>query len=389
MKTKQKILFVLLLIIAAAGWFFLPDEVESAVEESPIISEEIPIDNNVKTFADVPAESSELPAAAKTKTKASGNYAIGFYNVENLFDTIPGSNNDADFLPDGEYRWNSEKYVCKLSNIARVLNELGTDRVKGGCAVIGLAEVENRTVVEDLVNQEALRKHHLKILHYESPDPRGIDCAMLYDPKQFVLEDSMYVRNMANGRVVNTRGFLVGIGTLAGDRMAVIVNHWPSRGKESEAREHAAAQVYKLKEDLLRKYGNDLKIVIMGDLNDDPDNLSVTRELKCVNEPEQTRGNAHELYNPWFNTLNRETTGTLTYKGKWNLFDQIIISGNLLKDNDGSQLSYTGNQIFYRDWLIQQSGRYKGSPLRTFSGNEWLKGYSDHLPTCIYLTKKR
>lgn len=373
MKTKQIICAVIILTLFLLG-------------SSLFQAKETPAET---TFMDVPAESSELPAAAKTKTKASGNYAIGFYNVENLFDTIPGSNNDADFLPDGEYRWNSEKYVCKLSNIARVLNELGTDRVKGGCAVIGLAEVENRTVVEDLVNQEALRKRHLKILHYESPDPRGIDCAMLYDPKQFVLEDSMYVKNMANGRVVNTRGFLVGIGTLAGDRMAVIVNHWPSRGKESEAREQAAAQVYKLKEDLLRKYGNDLKIVIMGDLNDDPDNRSVTRELKCVSEPEQTKGNAHELYNPWYNTLNRETTGTLTYKGKWNLFDQIIISGNLLKDNDGSQLSYTGNQIFYRDWLIQQSGRYKGAPLRTFSGKEWLKGYSDHLPTCIYLTKKR
>ena len=394
MKTKH-ILFIAALLLVA---IILPANADKKNKS----------DKADKTASGKTVQSSEKKIAA---------YAIGFYNLENLFDTIHAKGvNDYDFLPDGMYKWNTLKYTSKLRNMAKVLNELGTDKVKAGCAVIGISEVENRGVVQDLVNQDALKKRGYRILHVDSPDRRGVDCAMLYNPRFFQLEDSLYVyyiypqpeKGVPEGSVgftqsdngdINclplygdtthiTRGFLVGIGHMAGEQMAVIVNHWPSRGAESEARERAAAQVYKLKEALLRKYP-DIKIVIMGDLNDDPNNKSVVRELKCVTEQDQAMNDSHKLYNPWYNMLYKVGQGTLTYQGKWNLFDQIIISGNLVNGNDYSTLTYKNNEVFIRDYLLEQDGRYKGSPKRTTAGGTWLNGYSDHLPTCIYLVKER
>ncbi|MBQ0057780.1 MAG: endonuclease/exonuclease/phosphatase family protein [Bacteroidales bacterium] len=366
-----------------------------------------------------------MPAEAGKKNKAPQQnaekkiaaYAIGFYNLENLFDTIHAQGkNDYDFLPDGSYKWNGFKYQNKLHNMSRVLSELGTDKVKTGCSVIGVSEVENRAVLDDLVKQPSLVQRGYKILHVESPDRRGVDCGLLYNPRFFTLEDSLYVlyiypdpsNGVPEGSVGFkqdenndihptplygdtthiTRGFLVGIGTLAGERLAVIVNHWPSRGAESIARERAAAQVFKLKEALLRKYPG-IKIVIMGDLNDDPNNKSVMKELKCLTEPNQAKWDEHKLYNPWYNMLYKVGQGTLMYNGKWNLFDQIIVSGNLMNGTDYKTLTFRSNEVFMRDYLFQQDGKYKGSPLRTTAGGTWLNGYSDHLPTCIYLVKER
>lgn len=348
-----------------------------------------------------------------TAEKRVAAYAIGFYNLENLFDTIHAKGkNDYDFLPDGSYKWNTLKYTSKLKNMSRVLSEIGTDKVKAGAAVIGISEVENRTVIEDLLKQESLNKRGYRILHVDSPDRRGVDCAMLYNPRFFTLEDSLYVfyiypdattgdlplgftQNENNDIIPTplygdtthiTRGFLVGIGTMAGEKMAIIVNHWPSRGAESEARERAAAQVYQLKEALIKKYPG-IKIVIEGDLNDDPNNKSVVKELKCITEEKDIKNGIHDLYNPWYNMLYKKGQGTLMYNGKWNLFDQIIISGNFINGNDYSTLTFRTNEVFMRDYLFQQDGRYKGNPLRTTAGGSWLNGYSDHLPTCIYLVK--
>jgi len=351
--------------------------------------------------------------AAKSDKKIAA-YAIGFYNLENLFDTIHvEGKNDYDFLPDGSYKWNTLKYTSKLKNMSRVLSEIGTDKVKAGAAIIGVSEVENRTVVEDLLKQESLKNRGFRILHVESPDRRGVDCAMLYNPRFFTLEDSLYIYYIYPDETTGdlplgftqdenndihptplygdtthiTRGFLVGIGTMAGEKLAVIVNHWPSRGAESEARERAAAQVYQLKEALIRKYPG-IKIVIEGDLNDDPNNKSVVRELKCVTEEKDVKKGIHDLYNPWYNMLYKKGQGTLMYNGKWNLFDQIIISGNFINGTDYSTLTFRANEVFMRDYLFQQDGKYKGNPLRTTAGGTWLNGYSDHLPTCIYLVKE-
>ncbi|MBP5680816.1 MAG: endonuclease/exonuclease/phosphatase family protein [Bacteroidales bacterium] len=388
------------------------------------------------------------PAWADKKQKSNNAqpkiaaYAVGFYNLENLFDTIHAQGkNDYDFLPDGSYKWNTVKYENKLKNMSRVLSEMATDKVKAGCAVIGISEIENRQVVLDVLKQESLKNRGYKVLHFESPDRRGVDCGLLYNPRFFTLEDSLYVLYIYPDASTGerplgftqdpktndikplplygdtthiTRGFLVGIGTMAGEKMAVIVNHWPSRGAQSIARERAGYQVYALKEALIKKYPG-IKIIIEGDLNDDPNNKSVVDELKAVSEVSDVK-DAHSLYNPWYNMLYKVGQGTLLYKGKWNLFDQIILSGNFIvgnpqpdastsasepaqgkkakkgnKDNAAksyNQLTYRSHEVFLRDYLIQQDGRYKGSPLRTTAGGTWLNGYSDHLPTIVYLVKE-
>lgn len=182
-----------------------------------------------------------------------------------------------------------------------------------------------------------------------------------------------------------TRGFLVMQGKMDGEKMTFIVCHWPSRGAGSEARERAGFQVRQLQLALMKK-DPDSKVVIMGDLNDDPNNKSVMKELGCKTETKQVK-EPTDLYNPWYNTLYKVGQGTLYYNGKWNLFDQIIVSGNLI-GSDRSTLKFFRHEIFMRDYLFQQEGRYKGSPLRTHAGGVWLNGYSDHLPTQIYLAKE-
>jgi len=351
-------------------------------------------------------------SAAQEKQIAA--YAVGFYNLENLFDTIHAEGKkDFDFLPDGSYKWNTLKYESKLKNMSMVLSEMGTNKIKAGLAVCGVSEVENRFVLEELLKQESLRNRGWRVMHFPSPDRRGVGCGLFYNPRFFTLEDSLYVYcifpNDSTGQhpvgftqgddnIIKptplygdttriTRGFLVGIGRLAGERMAIIVNHWPSRFSPSETREEAGRQVYALKEALLRQYPG-IKIVIEGDLNDDPNNKSVTEGLKAVSETSDVR-DEHSLYNPWYNMLYKTGQGTLMYQGKWNLFDQIIISGNLINGNDYSTLSFRTNEVFLRDYLIQQEGKYKGSPLRTTAGGSWLNGFSDHLPTVIYLVKEK
>lgn len=182
--------------------------------------------------------------------------------------------------------------------------------------------------------------------------------------------------------VHKTRGFLIVNGKLAGDNVCVIVNHWPSRGADSPARVRAAEQVKALKDSLLAGNKN-LKLIVMGDMNDDPMDESMAVTLgakKFANEVKEG-----EFFNPWWSTLEDKGVGTLLYRGKWNLFDQIVVSSSLLTATKG--LKYDHNEVFLRDFLIQQDGKYKGSPLRTHGGKTWLNGYSDHLPTIIYLKK--
>lgn len=309
-------------------------------------------------------------------------YSIAFYNLENLFDTIHDSGkNDYDFLPDGSYKWTGQRYQAKLKNMSRVLGDLSRDKVSDGPAVIGVAEVENDRVLRDLVSQPSISKY--KYVHYEGPDKRGIDCALLYDPAQFsVLHSKLVLSTPYQGDTTHlTRGFLIVDGLLGGDHICFIVNHWPSRGAESPVRVHAAEQVKALKDSLMHEYRK-LKLVVMGDLNDDPMDASL-KALGARKLPKQMK--KKDLYDPWWVTLEDKGVGTLLYRGKWNLFDQILISKPLLKAKKG--LAYDNNEVFIREYLIQQEGNYKGSPFRTFGGRTWFNGYSDHLPTIIYLKK--
>jgi len=312
-------------------------------------------------------------------------YSAAFYNLENLFDyTHDQGKDDYEFLPDGKNGWDSIKYVSKLHNMAQVISQLARDKQPEGPAFIGVAEVENRKVLEALVKQPALASTGYQFVHYEGPDKRGIDCGLIYNPALFQVTASkldLYVN--PNDTVHKTRGFLIVSGILADEKVTVIVNHWPSRGADSPARILAGQQVRVIKDSLLTADPAS-KVIIMGDMNDDPMDESMSQALGAKREIKDVEQGG--LYNPWWNTL-AKGMGTLTYRGKWNLFDQIVVSSNLLGD-DRSTLKFCQNEIFYRDFMIEQEGKYKGSPKRTFGGGTWLNGYSDHLPTIIYLIKE-
>ena len=321
-------------------------------------------------------------------------YAIGFYNVENLFDTTHDEGkNDHDFTPTGSYQWNEMKYSHKLHNMASVLAEMGTDVLPNiGCAAIGLAEVENDHVMNDLTSQPELAKRGYKYVHIEGPDHRGIDCALIYNPKLFTVRNTKlvpYVYDLPKDSTRATRGFLTVSGTLAGEHVTIIVCHLPSRGAGSYYRELGGKQVKALKDSLLREDPK-VKVLVMGDMNDDPTNKSMYECLSAKGEMNEV--GANDMYNPWYNVLVKEGTGTLQYQGKWNLFDQIIMTPNLLnKDGkkDFSELKFWKNQIFRRDYLFQESGKYKGNTKRTTAGGVWLDGYSDHLPVVTYFAKQQ
>lgn len=332
-----------------------------------------------------------LPASAQKKYSV---YGIGFYNQENLFDTCHDEGKrDYDFLPTGSYKWNAMKYNHKLNNMSRALADMGTDVLPNiGCAIIGLAEVENSKALDDLIAQPALSARNYQYVHIEGPDRRGIDCALLYNPSLFSVKNTRlvpYVQKLKKDSAFYTRGFLTVSGTLADENVAVIVCHLPSRFSESFYRELGAEQVKAIKDSLLNDDPN-CKVLVMGDMNDDPIDKSMAGILKGKANIKDV--NEGDMYNPWYNILVKEGVGTLLYQGSWNLFDQILVTPNLLNKDDKkdfSSLKFWKNQIFKRDYLFQTEGKYKGSPKRTTAGGVWLNGYSDHLPVVVYLVKEQ
>ena len=330
--------------------------------------------------------------AVSAQEKRFGMYAVGFYNQENLFDTIHDEGkNDYEYLPEGAMKWNGMKYFAKLKNMSTVLAEMGTDRLPGvGAAVIGVSEVENSRVLADLVAQPKLKERGMKFVHIEGPDFRGIDCALLYNPRFFTPEKSFlqpYIYEEKDS-AQRTRGFLTVQGKLADDDVTFIVCHWPSRAAVSYYRERAGEQVRALT-DSIRKASPDMKIIVMGDMNDDPFSPSMAKALGAKRKMEDV--DKGDFYNPWWDVLVRKGQGTLMYDGKWNLFDQIVLSPGLLNRDgkkDYSSLKYFKNEIFMRNYLFQTEGRYKGNTKRTHASGTWLNGYSDHLPVLVYLVKE-
>ena len=331
-----------------------------------------------------------LSVGALSAQNVAHRIPIAFYNVENLFDCNDDANDDAEFLPQGKREWTNERYQEKLNNIARVLGSIADN----GAAVVGLAEVENRHVLEDLVRNPSIRKRNYSIIHYDSPDPRGIDCALLYDARVFRPKSSG-VRFVAlpEESKIPTRDILFATGTIENEVFHFIVAHWPSRyggDPASAGRRMVAAQTMRqVADSLLREYPGS-KAILMGDFNDDPFDASVVEGLNLCQTIDETH--AADLFSPML-PMYRRGAGTLAYKGKWNLFDIMAVSGNLLKKNtqglhlyqdpESHQLAY----VFRRDYLLQQTPKHRGEPLRTFAGGKYIGGYSDHLPVYLYLTK--
>jgi len=335
----------------------------------------------------------ELKKGSKKVAKKYAVYGVGFYNLENLFDTChDNGKDDYEFLPDGANKWTSEKYTNKLRNMARALADMGTDKLPGiGCAAIGVAEVENARCLTDLCNQEPLKARGMRFVHQEGPDHRGIDCALLYNPSLFTVRNTKlvpYIYKLPQDSTRATRGFWVVSGTMAGEHVTIIVTHLPSRGAPSYYREEGGRQLKAVRDSVIASDPK-VKLLIMGDMNDDPQDASMAKWLRGKRDINQVEEG--DMYNPWWDVL-ASGKGTLTYKGAWNLFDQILLSPSLL--NQGSKKDYStlklfSHQVFRRSYLIQQEGDYRGNPLRTHAGGKWLNGYSDHLPTLVYLIKNK
>lgn len=327
-----------------------------------------------------------LPVAAQQKRFEM--YAVGFYNLENLFDTIHDEGkNDYEYLPDGTNKWGTMKYVNKVKNMSEVLADMATDMIPVGMAAVGVSEIENSRVMQALIESEKLAPRGWKFIHVEGPDARGVDCALLYNPKLY----QPYAYKLAPYLLENgsdeyrTRGFLIVSGMMSGERVHMIVNHWPSRFAKSPARERAAVQVRELKDSLMAEHP-DSKVIIMGDMNDDPDDKSMKTCLGAMRERKDLK-NPSDLYNPWWNILREDGLGTLKYRGSWNLFDQLVFTANLV-GKDRSTLKFYKPEIFSRSYMFQTDGKYKGSPKRTHASGIWLNGYSDHLPVIMYMVKE-
>lgn len=316
--------------------------------------------------------------------------AIGFYNFENLFDTVDQPDKlDEEFTPTGKRLWKDDIYREKQQNLAKVVSELGTDLSPDGLAILGVAEVENRKVLEDFVRQDAVQDRDYQIIHYESPDRRGIDVALLYQSKYYQVTESKAIPLMIyndTGERVYTRDILLVGGSFDGDPLYVLVNHWPSRsgGVQATAEyRNAAAAICRNISDSLRRIDAMAKIIIMGDLNDDPVSPSVRQILSAKRKAKQVGKN--DFFNPMYDFF-KKGYGTLAYRDAWNLFDQILLSQGLTHSSVEGYRFYQA-RIHQREYLLQSSGQYKGYPFRTFAGNTYLGGYSDHFPVCIFIIK--
>ena len=258
-----------------------------------------------------------------------------------------------------------------------------------GPAIIGVSEIENKSVLDDLVRAKDIKQWRLQVVHHDSPDRRGVDVGLLYNPRLFkVLDVTNHTLVIPDNPNFRTRDQMCVTGILDGDTLSVIVNHWPSRlgGQErSSYLREAAGELSKHIADSLWAIRPNQGVIVMGDLNDDPQDKSCAVELGAKRD--QDKVEPHGFFNPWWRVLDKGI-GTLAYKGQWNLFDQIIISGTLLKHNH-APLQYSSCKVNNFDFLFDTEGQRQGYPKRTFASGAWLNGYSDHFPTIIFLHKAR
>lgn len=315
-------------------------------------------------------------------------YAVLFYNVENLFDCVNDSlTADDEFTPDGERHWTPWRLDKKCKNISKsILAAIGWNTP----LLIGLCEVENRYVVEKLINNTPLRTFPLRIIHKESPDFRGIDVACLYNSDLFYPLVYRYYPIPDDDQVMQTREILHLSGIVnKKDTMHFFMNHWPSRYsgvlETKEAREKAAV-VLKEKVTMLLDAHVGAKIVIMGDFNDQPSDDSILKYLNAEEPKENFE--ADKLYNLSY-TRKKGTEGTLKYKSQWFVFDQVIVSGTLLKSGTGLSSSLDDASVFINNFLLEEDEKYGGKrPFRTYLGFKYKGGFSDHLPVKLVLTEQ-
>lgn len=315
---------------------------------------------------------------------------IGFYNLENLFDTINQPEvQDEEFTPLGANRYTAKVYLDKLGKLEQVISEMGMQHSPDGIALLGVAEIENASVLKDLVNMPKLENRNYQIAHIDGKDERGIDCALLYNPKYFTVTRMLSLHlptEKLDSAYGYTRDILFVSGFFLGEPLHVFVNHWPSRrgGEEKTAPyRQLGAAVCKEKIDSLLNMDANVKYIVMGDLNDNPTDPSVAKVLNAKKNIEEVKDGG--MFNPWIK-LYKSGIGTLAYQDSWSLFDQIIISSSYLNTNQKGYF-YKEPVIFKKEYMLQKTGRYKGYPFRTFNGSVYQGGYSDHFPTYLVFLK--
>ena len=319
-------------------------------------------------------------------------YMVAFWNFENLFDIYNDpETHDDEFTPEGIKKWNETKYQKKLSNLERVIFDMAAIN-KDYPVVLGVSEIENRSVLEDLVSQPKLKGAKYRICHFDSPDARGVDVAFLYRADVFKLEGCDNIKlNVPELPNFRTRDLVVMWGTIEGEPFYFLVSHWPSRlgGKEASQfkRDACARQIREIKDSLLQA-NPATKVVVMGDFNDDATDASLVKVMGAKGKVKEL--NTGDFFNPYVQML-KAGLGTLAYQDSWNLFDNICVTENLVNGTYGKLRLIKGKKfygnIFTRPYMLQQEGQYKGYPLRTFVTNNFQNGFSDHFPVYIYIGK--
>ena len=316
------------------------------------------------------------------------NFRVMFYNTENLMDTIDEpKKNDNEFLPNGTLNWTAGRYKNKLNNLAKVITSAGEWEIP---ALIGLCEVENDQVINDLTQYSPLKKIDYRYVVTDSPDPRGIDVALLYQREKFkYLGHTSHVIHFPHNPRKHTRNILQVTGQVsASDTLDVFVCHFPSRRggeEESEPDRLFVASVLKAKCDSVMQIRNNACILIMGDFNDEPSNRSISQVLDA--KPVSKDISEKSLFNLFSFFEKRKNTGTYKYQRQWNVLDQIIISGNLISGNRSMQVFPNTARIFYRDFMLTKDKSYGGKrPKKTYHGKKHEGGYSDHLPVLVDFT---
>lgn len=340
-----------------------------------------------------------IPLTSCAQGKRS--YVIGFYNLENLFDTYHDEGkNDYEYLPDGANQWTEAKYTKKLHNMASVIRAM-KDENKVWHAVLGVSEIENRHVLEDLVSQPEIAEANYQIVHYDGPDRRGVDVALLYRPNLFKVLESKSIPFDFNSSIAfslneeekayfRTRDILMVRGMLGNEMFAFFVAHLPSRigGKGGDLRSRGGEIMYQESMKLMEAYP-DIKIVAMGDMNDNPTDPSMAVYMHGKENIDEV--GREDFFSPFVSML-KSGYGSLAYQGEWNIYDIIVVNANLcrgegLKIRPIVKKKFYG-RIFNPPFMTQQEGPYAGTPFRTFSGGAFIGGYSDHYPTYIVVSNK-
>lgn len=330
---------------------------------------------------------------SQSKGKKYNIRTIAFYNLENLFDTINDTSINDEASPMMELKSNRSKvYWDKIDKLGSVISQIGEDKANTSPAIIGVCEIENLSVLEDLVKSKHLVKKRYGIIHYDSPDKRGIDVALLYQKRYFkpVHHEVFNPKIYSNNFPVYTRDQLLVSGYLDDELIHVIVNHWPSKRGGSKSipfREKAAYQNTRIIAQV-RENDPNAKIITMGDFNDDPIESSFKKVLKTVERKKDV--NEGDIYNP-FEEMFKRGLNTGAYRDNISLFDQILISSSLVDkgEKDFSSYKMFRAMIFNKRFMMQKKGQYKGYPLRSFSNGGYTGGYSDHFPVYMYLIKEK